>query len=107
MSGLNCLVVVDAFCNSLLQPEDCADGWLLDSEEKLQILRTTNARGHKFFHRVLTDGRKLKPINKTSLVALINANSKFCSSLVAAAGPDLRVNMLGSALLPPSLLRVH
>ena len=101
MSGLNCLVVVDAFCNSLLQPEDCADGWLLDSEEKLQILRTT-----KFFHRVLTDGRKLKPINNASLVALINANSKFCSSLVAAAGPDLRVNMLGSALLPQSLLQV-
>lgn len=36
----NCLVVVDAFCNSLLQPEDCADGWLLDSEEKLQVMCT-------------------------------------------------------------------
>ena len=95
MSGLNCLVVVDAFCNSLLQPEDCADSWLLDSEEKLQVLQTANASGHKVFHKVLADGRKLKPINDDSLVALINAVGKFCSDLVAAAGSDLRVVVLG------------
>ena len=40
--GQNCLVVVDAFSNSLLQPEDCPDGWLLDSEEKLQVLTTSS-----------------------------------------------------------------
>ena len=94
-SGQKCLVVVDAFSNSLLQPEDCPDGWLLDSEEKLQVLTTTNARGQRTFHKVLTDGRILTPISDASLVALIGAINKFCSSLVASAGPDLRVVLLG------------
>ena len=94
-SGQKCLVVVDAFSNSLLQPEDCPDGWLLDSEEKLQVLTTTNARGQRTFHKVLTDGRILTPISDASLVALIDAINKFCSSLVATAGPDLRVVLLG------------